>query len=170
MQAAADRYDGRLRSDLTLGGCAAGDGAGNPFGDVECGQWYSRSMSSWSLLTALQGGTYNGADQSIGFAPQWQPGNHQSFFTAGTAYGTFSQHTSPTLQTDSMKLVSGSLTLREIHLTIPAGGVTSVAAWVGGNKITISKAVVSGTSLTVMIPPTTVQKGPTLKIQLGLGK
>ncbi len=169
VQAAADRYDGRLRTDLSLGGCASGDGAGNPFGDVECGQWYSRSMSSWSLLTALQGGTYNGADQSIGFAPQWQPGQHQSFFTAGTSYGTFNQDRSDkNHQSDTIQVVSGSLTLRQLHLTVPAAGVRAVQARLGHQKIKANYKV-SGNDLTISIPATTLSAGAKLSITAVLG-
>ncbi|MGB9184236.1 MAG: GH116 family glycosyl hydrolase, partial [Solirubrobacteraceae bacterium] len=170
VQAVADRHDGQLRSDLTLGGCATGDGGGNPFGDAECGQWYSRSMSSWSLLTALQGGTYSGARQDIGFAPQWQPANHQSFFTAGTAYGTFSQHRNAgtDTQTDRLHVVSGSLTLRHMHLAVPDSGVRNVHVRAGDQKISAGYTL-TGSKVTVNISSTTVSAGAPLTITIALG-
>jgi hypothetical protein len=94
----------------TTGSCAptssAGPAAprtagGNPFGDDECGKWYSRAMSNWSVLLALQGFSYDAAAQSIGFAPQWQPDDHRTFFTAGNSWGTFTQHARRRLDADA---------------------------------------------------------------------
>ena len=55
VRAISDRYDGRLRTKVSRHNCAALDGGGNPFGDDECGKWYARAMSNWSVLLALQG-------------------------------------------------------------------------------------------------------------------
>jgi hypothetical protein len=118
--------NGRLRDDLALGGCAAGDGAGNPFGDVECGQWYSRSMSGWSVLPALQGFTYNGAAHELGFDPRWRPDDHSSFFTAGTSYGTLSQRAHGSNQTDTLHVSSGSLRLDRVRLAVGSHAVRQV--------------------------------------------
>ena len=52
----SDRYDGRLRTD----GVSDFDNgpwgySGNPFGDDECGKFYGRSLSVWSVLLASTG-------------------------------------------------------------------------------------------------------------------
>ncbi|HVX42981.1 MAG TPA: GH116 family glycosyl hydrolase [Mycobacteriales bacterium] len=164
VRAAADRNDGRLRTDLTLGGCGAGDGGGNPFGDVECGQWYSRSMSGWSVLTALQGATYDGPAQYISFAPKWQPADHRSFFTAGTAFGTFTQQRRRDGQTDSIAVTSGSVVLRQIAVVADRPGAVTVS--LGGHRID-AQAQRAGQAVTVTIPPTTVRDGTTLTVHIG---
>jgi len=43
------RYDGRLRPNLSGG---AWGYSGNPFCDDECGRFYARPMSIWSMLLA----------------------------------------------------------------------------------------------------------------------
>ncbi|MCQ2179478.1 MAG: non-lysosomal glucosylceramidase [Bacteroidales bacterium] len=45
-----DRYDGRVR---------------NPFNEYECGAWYSRAMSSYSMLQALTGVRYDAVDHAL---------------------------------------------------------------------------------------------------------
>ena len=46
---ARSRYDGRRRDGLNSGP------GGNPYNELECGKFYARAMSSWSLLIASQG-------------------------------------------------------------------------------------------------------------------
>ncbi|MDQ2902303.1 MAG: GH116 family glycosyl-hydrolase [Chloroflexota bacterium] len=169
VNAIARRYDGRLRNDayLTFGSCGIGDGSGNPFGDDECGKWYGRSLSSWSLLLAAQGFTYNQAAQTIGFAPTYSPSNHQSFFNAGTSWGTFLQQQASGTQTDQITLASGSLPLQTVTLTTAAGTVAN------GVAVTLNSAPVSGVQLSttgnsaiVTFPGLTIAAGATLKVQL----
>ena len=82
---ARSRYDGRRRDDLNSGP------GGNPFNELECGKFYARAMSSWSLLIASQGQVLDGPSGVIGFKPRWQPEDHRSFFTAPEAWGLFTQ-------------------------------------------------------------------------------
>ncbi|MBU0756344.1 MAG: glycoside hydrolase family 116 protein, partial [Planctomycetes bacterium] len=79
------RYDGRLREGLSSGP------GGNPFNDLECGRFYARALSSWSLLLAAQGFVYEGPAARIGFLPKWRPEDHQSFFCAAEGWGVFRQ-------------------------------------------------------------------------------
>ncbi len=46
------RYDGRIR---------------NPFNEYECGSWYARAMSSYSLLQALTGLRYDAVEKALYF-------------------------------------------------------------------------------------------------------
>ena len=47
VRTARSRYDGRRRDGLDSGP------GGNPFNELECGKFYARAMSSWSLLDRL---------------------------------------------------------------------------------------------------------------------
>jgi non-lysosomal glucosylceramidase len=161
VKAVADRYDGRLRTHMALQNCGAGDGGGDPFGDDECGKWYARAMSVWSVLLALQGFSYDAPQQTIGFAPRWQPDDHRSFFSAGDAWGTFAQRRDDAGgQTDDLILRSGSLTLRKV--TLAASGVSGVRAELDGTEI---PATLDGTTV-VLASPVTVGAGHTLHIEL----
>ncbi|MBN1343922.1 MAG: glucosylceramidase, partial [Phycisphaerae bacterium] len=86
-RAVADRYDGRERTGLTGADTASWGYSGNPFGDDECGKYYARAMSIWSMLTACQGFVHDGPAGVIGFAPVWRAEDHVSFFTAAEGWG-----------------------------------------------------------------------------------
>jgi hypothetical protein len=67
-----DRYDGRVR---------------NPFNEYECGHWYARAMSSYSLLQGLSGARYDAVEKILYLEPNIK-GDFRSFFAAATGYGT----------------------------------------------------------------------------------
>jgi non-lysosomal glucosylceramidase len=90
-KAIADRYDGRRRTDVTDAVHASWGYTGNPFGDDECGKFYARAMSVWSLLTACQGFHYDGPAGVLSFDPVWQPEDHASFFTVAEGWGLYTQ-------------------------------------------------------------------------------
>jgi len=116
----ANRYDGRLRTgkEVTLASNATVFGCGGPFGEDECGDFYGRPLSSWSVLLALQGFTYNGPEQTIGFKPLWQPNDHASFFTSANGWGIFKQKQNTKIQSDVITIAWGKLEVAEIHLAI----------------------------------------------------
>ncbi|MBP1962810.1 GH116 family glycosyl-hydrolase [Paenibacillus aceris] len=173
VNAASNRYDGRLRNQpyMSFGGCGIGDGSGNPFGDDECGQWYGRTLSSWSLLLALQGFNYDAPHQAIGFAPTWQPNDHKSFFTAANGYGTFSQKKDNGGQIDTINIASGTLDLKTFSVSVPAD--TSTSGWsviVNGQQVADAAVTLSGTTATATLPQTvTLSAGDQITLQSGAG-
>lgn len=78
--AVRDRHDGIRR---------------NPWNEVECGHHYARSMSSWALLLALSGVQTNMANNELHFNPIADASTSedifQTFWSTGTAWGTFRQ-------------------------------------------------------------------------------
>jgi uncharacterized protein (DUF608 family) len=72
VRAARSRYDGRVR---------------NPFNEYECGHWYARAMSSYSLLQALGGACYDAVTQTLTLAPAVK-GDYRAFLCTATGYGT----------------------------------------------------------------------------------
>ena len=115
LKAVSDRYTGELKVGYD-GPWGNWGYSGNPFGDDECGKFYSRAMSIWSVLLATQGFEYNGPEHTIGFNPLWQPDNHISFFTTAKGWGNFSQHRSEKIQKNSFHLVYGQLALEKVNL------------------------------------------------------
>jgi hypothetical protein len=109
-----DRYDGRLRTGLTNTNWASWGYSGNPFGDDECGKFYARAMSVWSILLASQGFIYDGPAGVIGFKPIWQPDDHVSFFTAAEGYGLFTQKRTKLRQTEQIEVKHGKLVIRKL--------------------------------------------------------
>ncbi len=115
--AASDRYDGKLRHGMTYGW----DITGNPFGDDECGKYYARAMSVWSMLLASQGFLYDGPAGVIGFNPKWQPNDHRSFFTGAEGWGVYSQKLSGGKLKCEIDVRWGSVALRQVRIGLPTG-------------------------------------------------
>jgi uncharacterized protein (DUF608 family) len=66
-----DRYNGETR---------------NPFDEYECGHWYARAMSSYSLLQALTGARYDATEKKLHLAPRIA-GDFRSFLAVDGGYG-----------------------------------------------------------------------------------
>jgi hypothetical protein len=76
VRAVRDRHDGYRR---------------NPWNEVECGNHYARSMSSWAVFLALTGFQSNIARRTISFAPKVRADDFATFWSNGRAWGTFRQ-------------------------------------------------------------------------------
>jgi uncharacterized protein (DUF608 family) len=71
VRVARDRYDGRVR---------------NPFNEYECGHWYARAMSSYSLLQGLSGARYDAVEKVLHLQPNIK-GDFRCFISTATGYG-----------------------------------------------------------------------------------
>ncbi|MDE2952987.1 MAG: glucosylceramidase, partial [Gemmatimonadota bacterium] len=106
------------------------------FGDDECGKFYARAMSVWSVLLACQGFVYEGPKARIGFAPVWNPDDHVSFFTAAEGWGLFRQRRDVEMQVMELSVEWGRLPVRVFEFELPKGRrVQSVVASVGGEVV-----------------------------------
>lgn len=92
------RYDGLLRS---------------PFDEAECGHHYARAMAAWGAVLAITGFQYSGVTHSMTFAAR--AGSH--FWSNGTAWGTCEQIPEDTATTVRLRVLSGSVALREFTIT-----------------------------------------------------
>ncbi|MHC4571607.1 MAG: GH116 family glycosyl hydrolase [Planctomycetota bacterium] len=134
-----DRYDGRLRTGLTKTNWASWGYSGNPFGDDECGKFYARAMSVWSILLACQGFIYDGPAGVIGFKPIWQSDDHISFFTSAEGWGLFTQKHSKQTQTEQIEVKYGKLKVHKLLLELPEGvKPVEVTALLDNQKVTSS--------------------------------
>nr|HQF15327.1 glucosylceramidase [Thermogutta sp.] len=120
-RAIALRYDGRKRVFPGAGNFNNWGYSGNPFGDDECGKFYARAMSVWSILLACQGLIYDGPDQRIGFIPVWQPEDHVSLFTAAEGWGVYRQWRGDGEQNHSLSVRFGQLAVKTFEGATPAG-------------------------------------------------
>jgi len=115
MSAGVKRYDGKLRRGY-VGDWGNFGFSGNPFGDDECGQFYSRSLCQWSVLLAVQGFDYNGPKAQLSFSPKWKPENHNSFFTTTQGWGNFTQLQNGKTQINTIETKYGVVTLKMLTL------------------------------------------------------
>jgi uncharacterized protein (DUF608 family) len=118
LKAVSDRYDGRKRTGLSS---ASWGYSGNPFGDDECGKFYARAMSIWSVLLSMQGFIYDGPAGKLGFKPIWKPEEHSSFFTASEGWGLFEQRRTEDGQSERIDVAFGRIPLKELIFEMPEG-------------------------------------------------
>ncbi len=121
VKAISERYDGRFRSEgeVHMHNNSCVFGTGSPFGEDECGDFYVRPLSSWSVLLALQGYIYDGPAQTIGFKPVWQPEDHASFFSTSAAWGLFTQTQTNSTQSSEIEVKFGNAQIKTIVLAAP---------------------------------------------------
>jgi uncharacterized protein (DUF608 family) len=160
------RYDGRLRQGVAVGGFN-----GNPFGDDECGKYYARAMSVWSLLLACQGLVYDGPAGVIGFRPVWKPEDHASFFTAAEGWGLFTQRRSADTQTGQIDLRSGKLRLCTLVFHLPDGTRPAQVGVQHQRQAVPTTFAVEGHDVRVALAkPLTVEPGVPLAITIRLSR
>ncbi len=166
------RYNGRFRGpdEVTAASNATVFGSGSPFGEDECGDFYARPMSSWSLLLAMQGFIYDGPGQTIGFKPEITPEDHASFFTTSTAWGLFSQTQNQTVQTAELAVKFGSAQIKNIVLATPGTKTgSSIKVKLDGVEQVIEKSEQDGNTLTINLKSTSeVKGGSSLRISLNI--
>ncbi|QAY61718.1 hypothetical protein ET475_04970 [Microbacterium protaetiae] len=103
-RARAARYDGVVR---------------NPWNEIECGNHYARSLSSWGVLLAFTGQQWDAASRTLSFDPA-APGSMHALFTTGTAWGRVSiEGDSVTLQADGGTLDVDRLIVRGAAASTP---------------------------------------------------
>lgn len=89
------RYNGRIR---------------NPYSEYECGQWYARAMSSYALLFAASGITYDGLTQTLNVKESRKKETY--FICTPTGFGTVTVHKKQV----SVKPYGGSMTFKHIEI------------------------------------------------------
>jgi non-lysosomal glucosylceramidase len=89
----------------------------NPYAEIESGFYYARALSSWSVLPALSGFSYDGARHCLSFDPAIHPDDFTTFWSCGTGWGNFSQ----TGSVITLELDYGQLLLQQFGI----GGGTS---------------------------------------------
>lgn len=145
----------------------------NPWNEVECGSHYARALASWSVLRALSGYCYSAVDQRIGFSPVVNPENFKCFFTAGSAWGVYSQFVSQTTHAGQLQVAYGQLPLRYIELKHELHGAKfSVAKLVGPNGQLLRGChvkVENGTAQLDVGQEVTIPTGTALKFELTAG-
>lgn len=167
-----DRYDGRLRGqgEVSMAANSTVTGTGSPVGEDECGKFYARSMSSWSTLLALQGFSYDGPRQSIGFQPVWRPEDHASFFTAAKGWGLFTQSRTAKSQQATINLEFGTLDLRTLVLAAPDGRqVTDIRVTLDGQRLPIQSSKQTGNRVEIELKQSaSLEAGSFLEIRINL--
>lgn len=94
-----DRYDGSIR---------------NPFNEYECGSWYARALSSYSMLQALTGQWYDAVTHTLYINPRIE-GDFRSFISTASGFGTVGIKDGKPF----VEVAEGEIPLREMVLGSP---------------------------------------------------
>jgi len=158
VRGARERYDGVPRPPIGR----------NPWCEIECGGHYARAMSSWSLLLALSGCHYDGAQHLLRFAPCYKPDDFKCFFSASEGWGSLMQKAEGGAQRVEIAVKSGRLQLNTLELgTIRDGAPHGVTAALGGKPRPVKFATQSARCLiTFDESDLIVQEGEKLDITL----
>jgi hypothetical protein len=161
---ARSRYDGRLRDGLNSGP------GGNPFNELECGKFYARAMSAWSLLIASQGLVLEGPKGVLGFKPKWQPHDHRSFYTAPEGWGLFVQRRQGAGQSERIEVRSGRLRLKELVFELPAdAGAATASVSLGGQPLDATLRREGAEARLVLATERIVPEGEAVEVAFKLG-
>jgi uncharacterized protein (DUF608 family) len=115
------RYDGEKR---------------NPWDEAECGHHYARAMSSWSVLVALSGFSYDGCAGAVTAVPRAEYQQFKSFWATATAWGTFAYAKSASNTQFTLSVLAGTLDCRSCEI---AALGSSAAARIG--KVALASSV-----------------------------
>ncbi len=113
---------GQIERGLTIVRAARArhDGARrNPYNDIECGSYYARALSSYALLNAYLGLSFDQTKGQIGFRPA-RNGNATYFWSAGRGWGEIDFRERQALLT----VKGGELAITEIALPTLPGRAT----------------------------------------------
>ncbi|MCY2986399.1 MAG: GH116 family glycosyl hydrolase, partial [Planctomycetota bacterium] len=159
VRAARSRYDGRRRDTLNSGP------GGNPYNELECGKFYARAMSSWSLLIASQGQILEGPQGRLGFKPKWQPEDHRSFYTAPEGWGLFLQQREGARQTERVEVRHGQLRLRELVFELlPVANAATAAVTIAGQAVKATLQRAGSEARVVLDCEATVPEGQVVEV------
>ena len=152
VEAVRRRYDGWRR---------------NPWNEIECGDHYVRSLSSWSLLLALSGVRYSAPEASLSFQPCLPENPFRCFWSAGSAWGLYEQQQRGQDRDAALTVLYGGITLREFGLGGAAAesDAGTITARRNGKPVKGHSAAVGGK---VRFPEGLVlSEGETLEIRIG---
>ena len=149
--AARERYNGLKKS---------------PWDEIECGDYYARAMSSWSLLLGAQGYAYDGPAQRIAFRPRVGVDRHRSLFTAAEGWGRFDQRREGQEQANALSVHGGRCELGELRSARPGRKSASGKVEIGDKAISAEVKFDAGDALVRLSKPVTLKAGEAMVVTL----
>jgi len=161
-------YEGFVDEGLSIvkGTRARHDGVRrNPWNEFECGSHYARSMSSWSVLTALSGFSFDAARKSYGFSPRMWMDAWRSFWSTDSGWGSYAQAIEADKGEASLTVAHGALEIANLALgSIDVEG--TVTAALDGAPVDATAAVTDGRLVVSFTTPVTVGVEQTLRVKI----
>lgn len=139
----------------------------NPYNEIECSDHYARSMASYGIYLAACGFEYHGPKGYLGFAPKIHPDDFRAAFTVAEGWGTFTQKREAGMQTDTLQLNYGQLTLKQMSFVLPTGAqAEGVQLSVDGTVLAANHRM-AGERMTIELSDAiTIRTGQLLEVQI----
>ena len=89
----------------------------NPYSQLQCGNYYARSLANYSQLLAITGWRYSAVDKAMWLSPKVRRDDLKMFFSTGKAWGTivFRENAAGSRMV-KIDPAYGSLTLDTLHI------------------------------------------------------
>jgi uncharacterized protein (DUF608 family) len=141
-------------------------GKRNPWNEAECGYHYARPMSSWAPLLVLSGFRYDAIGKAVSARPLVEHGNFSSFWSGGTAWGSFSQHPQGGKTRFNLSVAEGKLAFRKVTIRAQKSAGSASTGKIR-NKSLRYKVEQDGDEVTfVFTPDVTLNAGDQLALTL----
>jgi len=139
----------------------------NPWMEIECGDYYARSMASYGVFLALCGYEYHGPKGTLGFAPKVRPEAFKAAFTTAEGWGSYSQQYRGNSLSAQLALGWGVLKLKQLTLERPANAHPgSITISAGGRPIAAEAFHDKRRTRLVFGETVLLKAGETLKVEL----
>ena len=117
----------------------------NPWNEIEWGDHYARSMSSYGVFTAICGFEYHGPKGTMAFAPRLTPENFRATFTGAEGWGSFAQTHDGSSQRATIEVKWGRLELKTLTLTpVKPGAEGRATAILDGQRVPLTARLDNG--------------------------
>ncbi|MFN3421190.1 MAG: GH116 family glycosyl hydrolase, partial [Armatimonadota bacterium] len=138
----------------------------NPFAEIECGHYYIRALSSWSLLLAATGFVCDAYSGMLQFAPNFETSNFRSPFFAGTCWGMFAQTRTSRRSLATLEVLGGKFALRELKWKVSKPDSAKPSITLDGKPLK-AQAKSDGSLLLIRFPsPVSLTAGAKLKVEV----
>jgi hypothetical protein len=139
----------------------------NPFAEIECGHYYIRALSSWSLLLAASGFACDAHAGTLKFAPTLNADDFLAPFSAGTGWGIYRQGKNRRLFSATVQWLGGEFSLRTLRLRVNGRGKVQVT--LNGARVKVKGRQVGEEFVVEFARPLKLRAGSSLKVTVAYG-
>ncbi|MHB8055162.1 MAG: GH116 family glycosyl-hydrolase [Candidatus Aminicenantales bacterium] len=157
-------YSGQIEKGLAVVEAIRNRHAGfnrNPWDEFECGHHYARAMASWALLLALSGFRCDATQNFIGFSPQLNRDDFNTFWSSGGAWGGFLMRPGRI----ELEVAHGELSLQKLGLPADLADLKAYRASLNGKALKFTPASSDGYAVLSFPEKITLAKGNILVLE-----
>ncbi|MCS7224897.1 MAG: non-lysosomal glucosylceramidase, partial [Armatimonadetes bacterium] len=152
VEGARARYDGTKR---------------NPFAELECGHYYSRALSSWTLLSACLGFACDAAKGIIQFLPNLK-GDLRAPFSGGVFWGVVEKKEKGRSRGWTIRVLEGTFSITELILSATGDdGQRPVKVTLNGKTVAVSLSLKETLLILRFARPQVLKEGSVLSVGFG---